>query len=213
MAVRAHAVPSYSYGHTAPRRTPYYRREDPVVLPRSRGFGLDFRLIGAAFAASVLVSVATYAAYYTAPAPLAQTPTEPLAKEWSEDATLGSAAALRALNGPALAARELTSQDRHADEQVFVEDSTPAAASPAARGTSSSPDLEPDRLPPDSIQAPPRIEPKSIEPQSIEPKSIEPLDMTPPYPNPTTTPPDGVAPPDSAPATPTPALDPDNPYR
>ena len=56
MAARAHVARDYSFGDV-PRRDVYFRREDPVVLPRSREFSIDFRLIGAALLlASILLA-------------------------------------------------------------------------------------------------------------------------------------------------------------
>jgi hypothetical protein len=194
MASRAHAVRQYSFGSTAPgaRREIWYRREDPVVLPRSRGWSIDYRLIAAALAASALVATATYGAYYTAPPALAETPTESANREWQPDTALASASATKALNGPLFAAPSVSTVEQPPSEEVFFDGAntgTQESLTPDPSSRGSATDLpDPSRLQPSLSQ--------------------EPI----PYPNPTTTPPDAIAPTET-PANEPAETDPDNPYR
>jgi hypothetical protein len=168
------------------RRDVWYRREDPVVLPRSRGWSIDYRLIAAALVASAVVTGATYAAFYTAPPSLAETPTAPIPSgiEWQPDPALARANALEALSGPAYATRDLAATEPRPEEVFFDAESD---AQPARPGFAPSPQeiQQPSAAPPDAI----------------------------PYPNPITTPPDAIAPPATPADTPTPVIAPDNPYR
>lgn len=201
MAARAHVARDYSFGDVSsrPRRDVYFRREDPVVLPRSRGFSVDVRLIGAALLATALVTASTYAVFSTAPPALAETPTLPLAREWTPSAELGHASALKALAGPALATRSTTEPRTPEDSEPIVE---PAAAQSTQATQSTQAIPYPDRLP--STQSVESPKAQDLVPELPKPEI---------YPNPTTTPPDGVAPPEVSPEAPSPSLAPDNPYR
>jgi len=199
MAARAHAAHDYSFGDvsTRPRRDVYFRREDPVVLPRGRGFSIDFRLIGAALLATGLVTAATYAVFSTAPPAMAETPTLPLVREWLPSAEAAHANALKALAGPALATRSLSEPRSPADGEPIVdaptrlmESTVPERVAPSQPSSTSS-----------SLDSP---KAQDLVPELPKPET---------YPNPTTTPPDGVAPPEASPEVPSPVLAPDNPYR
>lgn len=192
MAARAHVARDYPFGDV-PRREVYFRREDPVILPRSRDFSIDLRLIGAAVLATALVTASTYAVFSTAPPALAETPTLPLVREWTPSAELGHASALKALAGPALATRSLSEPRTPADSEPIVEPSAQPVPYPTL---------------PQSTSAPSRAV-ESPKAQDLVPELPKP-EL---YPNPTTTPPDGVAPPEVSPEVPSPALDPENPYR
>jgi hypothetical protein len=167
------------------RRDVWYRREDPVVLPRSRGWSVDYRLIAAALAASAVVTGATYAAFYTAPPSLAETPTAPItsAREWQPDAELGRASALEALSGPAHATRDVAATEPRAEEVFFDAGSDAQPTQPGAPSPQEVP--QPSAAPPDAIT----------------------------YPSPITTPPDAIAPAGTPADAPTPVIAPDNPYR
>jgi len=208
MASRAHAVRHYSIGNVAtqPQRDVWYRREDPVVLPRSRGWSLDYRLVAAALAASALVTAATYALFYTAPPTVAETAELPFNGTWSLSTdTLESAHVTRALSGPAFAARDVPSAQQGAEPEVFFDEAAAAAEQQSSsNGMSTAPELSPAPVQPLS---PPEVYPKPSVPTDT------PRDVTPaPYPNPTTTPPDAVAPPEMSPLD-APKLDSENPYR
>jgi len=213
MAARAHVAPDYSFGNEAsrPRRDVYYRREDPVVLPRSRGFSLDYRLIAAALAATALVTAATYGVFSASAPTLAETPTLPLVRDWSPGIDTGRASMLKALAGPSLSTRSLaaaplTASDAAADAE--------ASAPPANFPQSTVPSRTAPQSPPASARSP---RDSSSSSSSEEPKVQDLVPELPPtpevYPNPTSTPPEGVAPPEVSPEVPTPALDPENPYR
>lgn len=206
MAARAHVARDYSFGDL-PRRDVYFRREDPVVLPRSRGFSIDFRLIGAALLATALVTASTYAIFATAPPALAETPTLPLVHEWTPSTELGHASALKALAGPALSTRSLTEPRTPADSEPIVE---PEASQSVPLQSVPSRSAAPHAVPYPAIpQAPADRASESPKAQDLVPDLPKPEV----YPNPTTTPPEGVAPPDVSTEAPSPALDAENPYR
>ena len=203
MAARAHVARDYSFGDVSsrPRRDVYFRREDPVVLPRGRRFALDLRLIGAALLATAVVTASTYAVFTATPPTLAPTPTLPLVREWTPSPELGRASALTALAGPALATRSLIDPRTPADSEPLVEAVSSEAAS---------------TYPQSSV--PPRAAPQSTPSQSSldSPRGQDLVPELPKpevYPNPTTTPPEGVAPPEVSSDAPSPSLAPDNPYQ
>lgn len=198
MASRAHAVRSYSFGNDAPRvrRDVWYRREDPVVLPRSRGFGVDYRLIGAALAASALVTLATYATFYTSPSPLAETPTEALAREWAPDVEMARASNLVLLSGPAHATRSVGATEHESDEVFF--DASSGTAGPLSSD--------------DERAFPHETTPRTSLSEESAVTTKAPADPI-AYPDPIRTPPDAIAPSTSSAETPAPVTEPDNPYR
>jgi len=199
MASRAHAVRHYSFGNVAsrPQSDAWYRREDPVVLPRSGGVRLDYRLIAAALAASALVTAATYGVFYTAPPIVAETAELPLSGAWSLDtAALESAHVSRALSGPAVAARDVPRAQQRSEPEVFFDEGA-AASEPTSSDVSASST---------SLSSPEAFSTPSV--PTDAPRDAAPA----PYPNPTTTPPDAIAPPEASPID-APKLDTENPYR
>jgi hypothetical protein len=202
MASRAHVIHDYPLAHPHPRtrRQVWYRndRTDPVVVPRSSLWRAGGGLIVTALAMGAIVTGSAYAAFHTEPAPLAPTPTAPLADNWRLDPLVQQANVTNLLAGPARAVPSLeglASAARLDEEPIF---SPPApsdqqlAPAPSSSGTSDEP------LP--GTRTLPYPGPATTAP-------------TLPYPDPVTTPPDAIAPPEAAPETPTPALDPENPYR
>ncbi len=202
MAARPLVAGDYSFGDVSsrPRRDVYFRREDPVVLPRGRRFSIDLRLIGAALLATAVVTASTYAVFAAAPPALAPTPTLPLVREWTPSGAFAHASALKALAGPALATRSLIDPPTPADREPIVD----APASEAATFPQSA---MPPRTAPQSSPSPSSID--SPKAQDLVPELPKPEI----YPNPTTTPPDGIAPPEVSREAPSPALDAENPYR
>lgn len=208
MAARADVARDYSFGSAPRTRRPvYYRTEDPVVLPRSRGYSFDYRLIGAAVAATALVTAVTYAVFSTSPPALAETPTLPLSRDWSPSLETGRAAALKALAGPALSTRSLAApQPGDFDAPVtsappsdFPQSSVPErVAPPSLRG--SAPEV---RVPVGSAS-------EGTKAQDLVPE-LPPVPEV--YPDPTSTPPEQIAPPEVSPEPLSPSLAPDNPYR
>lgn len=216
MAARAHVARDYPFGRvtTQPRRDAYYRREDPVILPRSRGFSIDLRLVAAALAATALVTAGTYAVFSTAPPALAETPALPLQRDWSPSIETGHANALKALAGPALSTRSLAAPDPSPSSATPSGESPDAAAATAPAFPQST---VPERVAPrSSLPGSTQSETRPITPPET-PKAQDLVPELPPvpevYPNPTSTPPDGIAPPEASPDVPTPSLDPENPYR
>jgi hypothetical protein len=202
MAARAHVARNYSFddGSSRPRDV-YFRREDPVVLPRSRDFSIDLRLIGAALLATAVVTASTYAVFASAPPALAETPMLPLVREWTPSAESAQANALKALAGPALATRSLTGAQTPADSEPIV-DVPPTAASMPLPESVIPQRAAPERVPSQSTLDTPKAQ--DLVPELPKPEI---------YPNPTTTPPDGIAPPEVTPDGPRPTLDAENPYR
>lgn len=204
MAARAH-VQDHPFVSSRPRRDVYFRREDPVVLPRSRGYTLDFRLIGAALAATALVTLGTYAVFTSSAPALGPTQETSISREWVPDTQVGHAAALKALAGPALSTRSLAAPEGEPSE-VTRESASALQAFPQSTVSESSAPLR---------SAEPSAAPRSNPAESLRGQDLVPeLPATPElYPNPTSTPPDGVAPPEVTTDLPTPSLDTENPYR
>jgi len=214
MAARADVARDYPFGSATsrPRRDVYYRREDPVVLPRSRRWSLDYRLIGAALAATALVTATTYAVFSASAPVLSETPALPLVRDWTRSIDTGRAAMLKALAGPSLSTRSLATPEPTTTAE-------PAATEAPARDAEFPQSTVPERTAPQSRSlSEPRPEhgASSSDTSSESPKAQDLVPELPPtpevYPNPTTTPPDGVAPPE-LPETSAPSLDSENPYR
>lgn len=206
MASRTHNFHDYSFGsaHSRPRQV-WYRREDPVELPRTSIWRAGGGAIATAVALGALVIGSAYAAFRESPPQLLEaTPALPPVATWQPNATLSQAHVINALHGPAMSVPE--------------QDATSAAIETESGAPSTSSELRSSEL--RSSQSPPPESPSfaSPPPESREviiddSKLYPPTSPPAPYPNPTTTPPDAVAPPVTGPATSTPPLDPENPYR
>jgi len=196
MASRAHAIHDYPFAtpHGRARREVWYRTDDdPVVLPRSKSYGISLRSALAALIASGLVVASSYALFSSPQPKLGETAAAPLWRDWQPNLDVERANVTNQLSGPALAVPSIgspTTTDFAADTPIM---------SPAR---------------PDEVIIDDSLQLKSDQPPS--PPAQAPEAVPAPYPNPTTTPPEGIAPdaaPDASPATPTPSLDPENPYR
>lgn len=197
MASRAHIIHDYSFsgGRSHPRQV-WYRREDPVELPRTSIWRAGGGALLTAVAMGALVVGSVYAAFHEAPPQLAETPALPAIETWQPDASLNSARITNLLQGPALSVPDRVTPFMQTD---LLED-VPATSSEAA----SSDAISPESRAPESREV-------IIDDSKMYPPAPA---VTPtPYPNPTTTPPDAIAPPEATPGTPTPTIDAENPYR
>jgi hypothetical protein len=181
MASRAHPIRQYSFGSAAPgaQREIWYRREDPVVLPRSRGWKLDYRLIAAAVVASALVTGVTYAAFYTAPPELSETASEPITREWLPDVDLARASASKALSEPATAVRSLGVSEASSEQERegFFDDSGPANQESMPQQTTPQASLPSDPIP---YPNPTTTPPDAIAPPQTQTPADGPAPMTTP---------------------------------
>jgi|GEM_PF-4389877 len=208
MASKAHVLHDYSFGsaHSRPRQL-YYRREDPVELPRTSVWRAGGGALATAIAMGALVIGSVYAAFHEAPPPLmAETPALPPLENWQPDPNLSQAHVMNVLLGPALAVPDkpvaLLGTDTAEDVPSTTSESTPTATSPSTSTSSELPSFE-------------SRAPESREVIIDDSKMYPPAATPAPYPNPTTTPPDAIAPPQTQPGAtiPGPGLDPENPYR
>jgi hypothetical protein len=197
MASRAHSFHDYSFGsaHSRPRQL-YYRREDPVQLPRTSIWRAGGGALVTAVAMGALVIGSAYAALRETPPPLVEeTPALPPLENWQPDPALTRAHVLKGLQGPAMSVPEKAAS--FAESEV---------------GTGSEQGVSSPSLPPISSEAPFMSRPPESREVIIDDSKMYPPTSTPvPYPDPTTTPPDVIAPPEMGPSTPAP--DPENPYR
>jgi hypothetical protein len=205
MASRTHDFHDYSFGsaHSRPRQV-WYRREDPVELPRTSVWTAGGGLLVAAAAMAALAIGGAYAAVHEAPPPLLEeTQALPPIEAWQPTATLSQAQVINVLQGPAMSVPEKTGTSVASETEQDVPSTSfeaPSSQSPSFEAPSSaSPSL-----------APPPSESREV---IIDDSKLYPPTPA-PYPNPTTTPPDAVAPPVTDPSTATPPpLDTENPYR
>ena len=204
MASRTHDFHDYSFGSAHSRsRQIWYRREDPVELPRTSIWRAGGGLLVAAAAMGALVIGGAYAAVHETPPPLLEeTQALPPVEAWQPTATLSQANVINVLQGPAMSVPEKTGASRASEtEEDAPSTSFDAPSSPSSSfesRSSGSPSL-----------APPPSESREV---IIDDSKMHPPTPA-PYPNPTTTPPDAVAPPVVDPPTVTPPLDTENPYR
>jgi hypothetical protein len=217
MASKAHVFHDYSFGsaHSRPRQL-WYRREDPVELPRNSIWRAGGGALVTVAAMGALVLGSAYAASRETPPPMAETPALPPLENWQPDPTVIQARVMNVLQGPALSVPEKAAPFMDAETAGDV---------PATSASSESPSFE-SRAP--ESRAPESRAPESREVIIDDSKMYPPTPTPAPYPNPTTTPPDAIAPPEAAPASPAPApvpgldpapsahvpgLDPENPYQ
>jgi hypothetical protein len=211
MASRTHDFHDYSFGstHSRPRQV-WYRREDPVELPRTSIWRAGGGAIATAAAMGALVIGSAYAAFRETPAPLLEdTPALPPIATWQPDLTVSQAHVINVLQGPAMSVPEKAGTTVAAEAEEDVPPSSFEAPSSKARSFDSPPPESP------SFASPP---PESREVIIDDSKMYPPTSTPAPYPNPTTTPPDAVAPPVTNPAVTNPSpsappLDTENPYR
>jgi hypothetical protein len=198
MASKAQVFHDYSFGsaHSRPRQL-WYRREDPVELPRNSIWRAGGGALLATLAAmGALVLGSAYAASRETPPAMAETPALPPLENWQPDPTVNQARVMNVLLGPALSAPEKAA--------AFVDAET-AGDVPSTSTSSESPSFE--------SGVPASRAPESREVIIDDSKMYPPTPTPAPYPNPTTTPPDAVAPPETTPAPSVPGLDTENPYR
>jgi hypothetical protein len=208
MASRTHDFHDYSFGsaHSRPRQI-WYRREDPVELPRTSIWRAGGGALATAVAMGALVLGGAYAALRETPPPLREeTPALPPIEGWQPAATLSQAHVINVLQGPAMSVPEKT--------RAFVASETEADVPSTLFGapsSSQSPSFEAPSSQSPSLAPPPSSESREV---IIDDSKMYPPTATPaPYPNPTTTPPDAVAPPATDPPASTAPGDPENPYR
>lgn len=156
MASRVQVYPDYSYRGEDRRHRPLrFQTNDPVVIPRSRGWDGGGPVLAAAAASALLVAAGTYAVFSTVP-PLAETPTAPLSREYVPDAALASASALRALSVPTMSAPEAERVEvRESRSEVLIDDSAPGVQEslpqPLSEEPSTAPYPNPTSTPPEEI--------------------------------------------------------------
>ena len=204
MASRTHDFHDYSFGsaHSRPRQI-WYRREDPVELPRTSIWRAGGGALATAAAMGALVIGSAYAALRETPPPLREeTPVLPAIEAWQPAATLSQAQVINLLQGPAMSVREKAASSVATETERDVPSSSFEGSSSESRSSESRSSESP------SFVAPP---PESREVIIDDSKMYPPTPA--PYPDPTTTPPDAVAPPVTGPSTSTPQLDSENPYQ
>lgn len=174
MASKAPVFPHHAYGPAVPRqrRPVHFQAHDPVVLPRSRDWDLSAGLIGAAAIATLLVTGATYAVYYTEPPRLTPTEAPALEREYLPQGDVARVNVARALSGPVAAAPSAAAYQRSGPA------ATPSAPSPLSSDREVS------------------IDDSAAGVQESLPQPLENQPNVTPYPDPTTTPPDAISPPD-----------------
>jgi hypothetical protein len=204
MASKAHVFHDYSFGsaHSRPRQL-WYRREDPVELPRNSIWRAGGGALLATLAAmGALVLGSAYAASRETPPQMAETPALPPLENWHPDPTVNQAQVMNVLLGPALSAPEKPAPFVDANPAGDVPSTSTSSESPSSASPSSeSPSFD-------------SRAPKSREVIIDDSKMYPPTPTPAPYPNPTTTPPDAIAPTETAPApaVPVPVPEPENPY-
>ena len=207
MASRTHDFHDYSFGsaHSRPRQI-WYRREDPVELPRTSIWRAGGGAIATAAAMGALMIGGAYAALREAPPPLLEeTPALPPIEVWQPAATLSQAHVINVVQGPAMSVPEKTGASVASETETEAD--VPSASFEAP--SSQSPSFESP-----SSQSPSLAPPPSSASREVIIDDSKTYPATPaPYPNPTSTPPDAVAPPVADTPASTPPLDTENPYR
>ena len=193
MASKTHNFHDYSFGsaHSRPRQV-FYRREDPVELPRTSVWRAGGGALVAAAAVTALVLGSAYAAFREPTPPLLeQTPALPPMDTWRADTTLTQAHVINALQGPAMSVPEqaATAGAPEAEEDV------PSSVSPFAE--SRSPESRSSQSPSSESPSFASPLPESRDIITDDSKTSPPAPAR--YPHPTTTPPDAIAPPVTGP--------------
>lgn len=195
MASKAHIINDYSFGNARHRpRQLLFRRQDPVVLPRTSIWRAGGGAIATALAMGAIVVGSVYAAYREPPPQLAETPALAPLENWQPDASVGAARMTNLLQGPALSVPDKAAPFFAAEADAGEDVPSTSFVSPSQSSST---------------------EPRSSESREViidDSKMYPPAATPAPYPNPTTTPPDAVAPPATN-VTPPPATDAENPYR
>ena len=202
MASKTHDFHDYSFGsaHARPRQV-WYRREDPVELPRTSVWRAGGGALVAAAAVAALALGSAYAAFREPPPQLVeQTPALPPIATWQPDAAFTQAHVINMLQGPARSVPEKAATPVATETENEVPWPSGESPSPVSRAPGAPSPEAP------SFASP---APESRDLIGDDSKLYPPAPA--PYPDPTTTPPEAIAP--SGPGTMTSPSDAENPYQ